>query len=775
MKKMFLLLSIVFYCLCVQAQSDSVFWFVAPEVCQGTSSTSFYDRPIKINFASFNNYPINVTISQPANSAFSPIVNTIPANGALTINLTPWIDIIENKPADAILPYGLLIQTSGLVNANYEVNMGETNPEIYSLKGKNALGTHFMIPGQTEYFNASHTSYNPNPLNRIDIVATEDNTVVTITPSKGIVGHAANVSFTKNLNSGETYSCVALGRMSTQHLEGTVITSNQPIAVTITDDLLTHPDGEADLIGDQIVPIDLIGQEYIAIKGELLQDIDKVYVLATENNTSIYLDGNTTPVATISKGQTHILTFSAGNNAMYITSDKPVYAFQLTGMGTEFGGTILPQIECTGSKQIKYKRATQKTLKFNLCVPVSGISSFSFNGNSSIIRASDFSPVPGTNNQWYYAIKNISLTTIAQNSLALISNPIYFHLGVLEGDQTLGTSYAFFSDYAVQYTTDIFDTTCPNIAYTKNGFDIPADSLQIVGTFEFRDTIPSTTNGCNTIIILNLNVKDKDTTEIDAKICEGETYQENGFNCSVAGTYTQELKNHFGCDSVVILYLSVAKLPDTVFIHAAICEGETYTKNGFTASETGTYTKIQPNDAGCDSVVALELTVNPIPDIEIIAVTDRFCEDNFMELEVKTNGDKILWNTGRSENPITITMSGIYTATTYLGDCKDTASYTVGQCPCYVWLPNAFTPNSDGLNEIFKPYISCYETMKNYKFFIYDRWGNRVFQSFDYAIGWDGTDGKGKVYANGSYNCILEYTDPQNKHITKKGAVTVIK
>ena len=105
MKKVYIFFFILLSYNTVKAQLDSVFWFVAPEVCQ--NYTSYYDRPIKINIVSFNNYPVTITISQPANSAFFPIVNTIPANGYLTIDLTSWIDIIENKPADVILPYGL--------------------------------------------------------------------------------------------------------------------------------------------------------------------------------------------------------------------------------------------------------------------------------------------------------------------------------------------------------------------------------------------------------------------------------------------------------------------------------------------------------------------------------------------------------------------------------------------------------------------------------------------------------------------------------------------
>ncbi len=519
MRKLCLLLLILSIYIPVRAQVDSVFWFVAPEICSG-GSPGVYDRPIKLNVASFNNSPVNITISQPANPLFTPINNIIPANGHLTVDLTSRINMVENQPADSILPYGLLIQATGLVSIYYEVNITGNNPEIYSLKGKNALGTDFIIPGQNEYMNGD--IFQPTPLNRIDIVATENNTIVSIIPSKGIVGHSANVTFIKNLNKGETYSCIALGRQANQHLEGTIITSNHPISVTVTDDLLHYPGGGQDLVGDQIVPIGIIGQEYIAIKGTLLQNLDKLYILATENNTSIYINGNTVPATIINKGQTYILTFPTGSNAIYFTSSQPVYAFQLTGMGAEFGGGLLPSITCTGSKKIKYNRTTQKPLKFNICVPVSGINDFLFNGSASVITASDFSPVPGTGNQWYYATKDIPLSLVAQNAIATITNTVDFHLGVFEGDPSWGCSYAFFSDYAMQYNLQA-STNHEN----KGHHFCEGDSLQLfvkdtTGLTDIQWTFPdNSTFFVSDTVIPNISLQDSGMYIVNANSVNG--------------------------------------------------------------------------------------------------------------------------------------------------------------------------------------------------------------------------------------------------------------
>ena len=73
MKKLFLSLLTLLIYVSAQAQLDSVFWFVAPEISEDGPSPN--DRPIKLNISSFSNNPINVKISQPANPLFSPIVN----------------------------------------------------------------------------------------------------------------------------------------------------------------------------------------------------------------------------------------------------------------------------------------------------------------------------------------------------------------------------------------------------------------------------------------------------------------------------------------------------------------------------------------------------------------------------------------------------------------------------------------------------------------------------------------------------------------------------
>ena len=428
------------------AQLDTSFWFVAPEVCQWNNPTNF-DRPIKLVFSTPGNVPATVTITQPANTAFAPIQQVVPANGSATVDLANYIADIENSPVNTVLDKGLHISSTQPVNAYYEVCITGVNPEVYALKGRNALGTNFFVPGQNEYMNGD--IYQPTPLNRVDIVATQNNTVVTVTPRVAIDGHGAGVPFSVTLNKGQTYCCAAAGRQPANHFVGSTITSNNPIAVTVSDDLLDHPSGGQDLVGDQSVPIEQAGLEFVAIKGDLYQQADKVYVTATEDNTHIYINGSTTAAATLNAGQTHAVAFATNSSTLYITSDHPVYAFQLTGLGHEFGAAVLPSVQNTGSTQVSYKRATgaDRQLAFNLIARAGTEGNFTLNGSATAIQASDFHPVAGSNGGWVYASVNIPVSTVDVNQTAVVHNPVPFQLGVFEGGYAGGCSYGFFSDY----------------------------------------------------------------------------------------------------------------------------------------------------------------------------------------------------------------------------------------------------------------------------------------------------------------------------------------
>ena len=95
-------------------------------------------------------------------------------------------------------------------------------------------------------------------------------------------------------------------------------------------------------------------------------------------------------------------------------------------------------------------------------------------------------------------------------------------------------------------------------------------------------------------------------TIIYAYICPGGTYTENGFNVSVPGTYFDTLQTSNNNDSIISLVLMMNQISTTT-INATIYGGDVYNQNGFNVSLPGTYTDTLQNINGCDSIVTLIL------------------------------------------------------------------------------------------------------------------------------------------------------------------------
>lgn len=471
MKRIFLF-AFLFLCIKVSAQQDTEFWFAAPEVAQ--TGASNLDRPIFMRMTAFAT-AATVTISQPAAGGMPTTVLSIPANSTVSLDMTPWIDVLENKPANTVLNYGVHITSTALITAYYHVVSGAClcNPEDFALKGKNAVGTDFWIPGQNVLDNS--LSYSPTPHNAFDIVATQNGTTVTITPAQNVVGHAAGVPYTVVLNQGQTYSATAAGTAAAQHLVGSRVTSDKPISINEKDDLLGYTSlgvFGADLIGDQIVPTNVLGTEYIPMYGDLTTPGDKLFITATQPMTDIYLNGvfvTTIPTA----GSTYTMVCPAPSG--YIKTSFPVYIYQLSGIHSEVGSALLPQINCTGSSSVSIQQSASIDFKLNLLVKTVGTGGFLVNGVAGVITAGMFTPVPGTGGVWSTAQVTLPVATYPTGSVLTVSNPAnLFHLGFLSsGPPSSGASFGYFTNYGGINPNPT--TTTPNIC--------TGDSLKLFSNF----------------------------------------------------------------------------------------------------------------------------------------------------------------------------------------------------------------------------------------------------------------------------------------------------
>ena len=180
------------------------------------------------------------------------------------------------------------------------------------------------------------------------------------------------------------------------------------------------------------------------------------------------------------------------------------------------------------------------------------------------------------------------------------------------------------------FNTELSATICEGQVYTENNFNISEAGV-------YTQTLTSV-NGCDSIVTLTLNVNPIYNTELSATICQGQVYTENGFNVSEAGVYTQTLTSANGCDSIVTLTLNVNPIFNTE-LSATICEGQVYNEQGFNVSEAGVYTQTLTSVSGCDSIVTLTLNVNPVFDTTINATInagETYASFGFNETEAGT-------------------------------------------------------------------------------------------------------------------------------------------
>ncbi len=634
------------------AQTDTSFWFAAPEVSQQHA-----DRPIQLKLAT-GAQAANIRVSQPANPAFPVQTVYLPPNTAHSVDLTNYIDLVENRPANQVLNKGLLIQSSSFITAYYEVNT-QLNPDIFTLKGRNALGNEFFIPFQTL------TSNSLGGKASFDIVATEDNTTVTITPNAALIGRPAGQTFTITLNRGQSWSGEANGVGPNDHPTGTKVTSNKPIAITVKDDSIEAGlilGGTCkDLIGDQLVPTSILGTEYIVQKG-FLSGADRYLILTTQPNTSVFIDGVLN--STVNAGIT--MTYSLTNPTAYITTSEPVYVFHISGFGCETGGAILPSLRCTGSYKLAITRSTSEFFGLNLLVQAGGQGNFLFNGQTGVINAASFNPVPGTSGQWFYAQVNVNAAIGLQS---LIENTSHlFHLGVINGGSSSGCRYGFFSDYArLQYQIGINtqnEANCLGSTVVLNASNVPGSTL--------------TWNGPNGLVSNSLSIS---LSNFDASQTGLYTVAGQLGACTVAAdsvelrlsipnaAITADVPLCAGVDTLLLVSSgSPAQGFDwTIPLGSGISGNDTLFIPLYSAAEQGVYTLVVTDSVGCQDTANFN-ALAPTQLSLVLNATSPACasvQDGSITA-LPSNGVgayTYLWSNGATDSSINNLAAGNYTVT----------------------------------------------------------------------------------------------------------------
>jgi gliding motility-associated-like protein len=153
------------------------------------------------------------------------------------------------------------------------------------------------------------------------------------------------------------------------------------------------------------------------------------------------------------------------------------------------------------------------------------------------------------------------------------------------------------------------------------------------------------------------------------------------------------------------------------------------------------------------------------------------CAGEFVDLDIREVEQPIFWSDGDSNKLKSISVPGLYSYAYAI--CDDIYEETIDvldeTCTCRLYIPNAFSPNFDGVNDYFQVYGNC-TNPPSFSMQVYNRWGQRVFDTDRRDFQWDGTY-EGRRLELDTYTYVMEYEDPfglVEGKIHKKGVVLIV-
>lgn len=321
-------------------------------------------------------------------------------------------------------------------------------------------------------------------------------------------------------------------------------------------------------------------------------------------------------------------------------------------------------------------------------------------------------------------------------------------------------------------------------------------------------SVMATLNGCtasDTLHILNVYPLPSFSLGNDTVVCEnqqlhynfnlqGATYQWSTGNTSnsetihLPGTYWLEVIQN-GCAAYDTLKVVNQPAPMVNLGNdTTLCEGQTLLLNAYNdnanylwqdggtapsqlVKKPGIYF-ITVNINNCVASDSINVDYKTLPRFSLGRDT-LLCEgESYVLSPVVTTNASLLWQDGSTRQSFTVSKEGVYflVATNECGSYTD--SVTITTSFCNIIMPTGFTPNGDGINDVFK--VKYPFPVKEFHLMIYSRWGNKVFETNKINEGWDGSF-KGEPSVQGSYVWIICFTDMNNKPAQLKGIITLLR
>ncbi|MPR32224.1 gliding motility-associated C-terminal domain-containing protein [Salmonirosea aquatica] len=309
------------------------------------------------------------------------------------------------------------------------------------------------------------------------------------------------------------------------------------------------------------------------------------------------------------------------------------------------------------------------------------------------------------------------------------------------------------------------------VSYRWNGGNNPQQASNLIDTSGIYTVTATDARGCTSVALKNISELPKATvtSEIEQTICQGQSYL--GYTAS--GVYHDTLTNSKGCDSIRTVRLTVVDTPKLdLGGNREICEGEsleivpavqgtgpfTYrwstgeTSPNRTVDKAGKY-RLTVGQGACSVSDSVQLTVNPRP---VATPDETVCRNQPLVAGLADPNVSYRWvPSNETTREISAAHEGIYqvTLTNQFG-CSTLKTFTVvGTCAALIFAPDAFSPNGDAVNDVFKVLITGGVPLS---FTIFNRWGNPVYANQESETGWDGTLND-QPCAEGTYVYVLRY------------------
>jgi gliding motility-associated-like protein len=437
-------------------------------------------------------------------------------------------------------------------------------------------------------------------------------------------------------------------------------------------------------------------------------------------------------------------------------------------------------------------------------------------GQSSTVTATsnaiDFNWSPGSISTSSIALNSAGVYTVtASNACGNAIETVTVTLGALPSVTASATQTLICSSQSS--TLSVAGSTGSYL--WSNGSTTSTTSVNTSGLY----TVSVTTTCGQAVSSVSLTVLPSPSVSLSASsstICAGQTStiiaQGNvtNYSWSNGGTSDTQLINTSGVITVSVsntcgvatasaaIFSGILPVLNLTSTSAIICPNETATltvtggNSPYTWSNSsntgsmvttsgGTVTVSSSNACGTATAAVIVDVVNLNADI-IASPTNGTLPVVVSFTNNSTNANSYSWNfgngnTANTTNVSSQTYSNAGTYTVYLtasnGACSDMdyVVITVLNEEPTLYVPNAFTPNGDSINDVF---LVGATNIKEFNIIIFDRWGLKMFESSDIKVGWDGTV-NGTIVSDGTYFHLINAKDIDGKEIKKQGTITLFK